>query len=138
MYWRSLWLIKYIYLFDPHSVSMRREPVSNVTSASTAFLFKNKNDTVFTYKIQYKFITNFNISAVHCTQNNLSIVNYCEDQRYQSFKCQNVDSKYEQNVSCTVKADKKHMPYLFQIFKENGASKQNKGVPKCYYQRKKM
>ena len=64
--------------------------------------------------IQYlhkKYITNlsliFNISIVQCTQTNQSIVNYFEDQRYQSIKTKNVDSKYEQNVSCTVKRDEK-------------------------------
>ena len=49
------------------------------------------------------------ISIVQCTQTNQSIVNYFEDQRYQSFKTKNVDSKYEQNVPCTVKRDEKNM-----------------------------
>ena len=98
-----------IYIFDPHSVNMRGEPVSNGTSPLLHFFSRTK-------MIEYlckKCITNvsliFNISVVHCTQTNQSIVNYFEGQRYQSFKTKNVDSKYEQNVSCTVKTDgKKH------------------------------
>ena len=61
-----------------------------------------------------KYIKNlsliFNISIVHCTQTNQSIVNYFEDQRYESFKSKNIDSKSEQNVSCRVKGDIKNMP----------------------------
>ena len=86
---------------------MRGEPVSNGTSALLHFFSR-------TNMIQYlckKYIANlsliFNISIVQCTQTNQSIVNYFEDQRYQSFKTKNVDSKYEQCVSCTVKKVKK-------------------------------
>ena len=73
---------------------MRGEPVSNGTSALLNFFSRTK-------MIQYlhtKYNTNlsliFNISIVHCTRTNQSIVNYFEDQRYQSFKSKNVDSKY--------------------------------------------
>ena len=48
--------------------------------------------------VQNTIQINFKISIVHCTQTNQSIVNYFENQRYQSFKSKNVDSKYEQNV----------------------------------------
>ena len=78
------------------------------------------------------------ISIVHCTQSDQSIVNYFEDQRYPSFKSKNVDSKYEQNISCAVKGAKKiHANIYFQICKENGASKGKKEVTKCYYEREK-
>ena len=90
---------------------MRGEPVSNGTSALLHFFPRTK-------MIQYlckKDITNlspiFNISVVQCTQTNQSVVNYFEDQRYQSFKTKNVDSKYEcimySNVSCIVKRGEK-------------------------------
>ena len=70
---------------------MRGEPVSNGTSALQHFFSRTK-------MIEYlctKFITNlsliFEISIVHCIQTNQSIVNYFEDQRYQSFKTKNVE-----------------------------------------------
>ena len=89
---------------------MREDPVSNGTSALLHFFSRTK---MIKY-LHKKYITNlsliFNISVVHCTQTNQSIVNYFEDQRYQSFKTKNVDSKYKQNVSCTVKRDEENMP----------------------------
>ena len=98
--------VMYIY-FDPHSVNMRGEPVSNGTSALLHFFSRTK---MIEY-LRKKYITNlsliFNITIVQCTQTNQSIVNYFEDQRYQYFKTKNVDSKYEQNVSCTLKRDEK-------------------------------
>ena len=36
-----------IYIFDPRSVNMRGEPVSNGTSGLLHFYFKNKNDRIF-------------------------------------------------------------------------------------------
>ena len=103
-----------IYIFYPHSVNMRGEPVSNGTSALLHFFSRTK-------MIQYlhkKYITNlsliFNISIVQCTQTNQSMVNYFENQRYQYFKTKNVDSKYEQNVSCIVKRDEKNMLIFIQ------------------------
>ena len=82
---------------------MRGEPVSNGTYALLPLFSRTK---VIEYLCK-NCITNlsliFNISIVYCTQTNQSIVNYFEYQRYKSFKSKNVDSKYEQNVSCTVK-----------------------------------
>ena len=93
---------------------MRGDPVSNGTFALLHFFLRTK-------MIQYfckKYITNlsliFNISVVQCTQTNQSIVNYFEDQRYQSFKTKYVDTKYEQSVSCTVKRDEKNMLIFIQ------------------------
>ena len=95
---------------------MRAEPVSNGTSALLHFFSRTK-------MIQYlckKYITNlsliFNISIVQCTQTNQSVVNYFEDQRYQSFKTKNVESKYEQNVSCTVKRDEKKHANIYSKY----------------------
>ena len=69
------------------------------------------------YKIQCKFITNFlTFQFVHCTQTNHSIVNYFEDQRYQSFKSKNIDSKYKQNVSCRVKGDEKEHANIYSKY----------------------
>ena len=63
---------------------MRGEPVSNGTSALLHF-FSRKKMIEYLHK---KYITNlsliFNISIIHCTQTNQSIVNYFEHQRYQS------------------------------------------------------
>ena len=110
---------------------MRGEPVSNGTSPLLHFFSRTKVIHYLCTKYNTNLSLIFNISIVHSTQTNQSIVNYFEDQRYQSFKSKNVDSKYEQNVSCTVKGDEKNTcQYLFQTFKENGASKQKKGVPK--------
>ena len=127
-----------IYIFDPHSVSMRGEPVSNGTSALLHFFSRTK-------MIQYlhtKYNTNlsliFNISIVHCTQTNQSIVNYFEDQRYQSFKSKNVDSKYEQNVSCMVKADEKTHANIYSKYSRKMVHQnKRKEYQKCYYERKK-
>ena len=120
-----------IYIFDPHSVNMRGEPVSNGTSALLHFFSRTK-------MIQYlrkKYITNlsliFNITIVQCTQTNQSIVNYFEDQRYQNLKTKNVDSKYEQNVSCTLKRDeKKNMLIFISNIQGKWYIKRKKGVPK--------
>ena len=93
---------------------MRGEPVANGTSALLHFFSRTK---VIQY-LHKKYITNlsliFNITIVQCTQTNQSIVNYFEDQRYQYFKTKNVDSKYEQNVSCTLKRDEKNMLIFIQ------------------------
>ena len=120
-----------IYIFDPHSVNMRGEPVSNGTSALLHFSSRTK-------MIQYlrkKYITNlsliFNITIVQCTQTNQSIVNYFEDQGYQYFKTKNVDSKYKQNVSCTLKRDeKKNMLIFISNIQGKWYVKRKKGVPK--------
>ena len=80
----------------------------------------------------------FNISIVHCTQTNQSIVNYFEDQRYQSFKSKNVDSKYEQNVSCTAKRDeKKHANIYSKYSRKMVHEKKKKRVPKMLPWREK-
>ena len=75
-----------IYIFDPHSVNMRGEPVSNGTSALLYFFPRTK---MIEY-LRKKYITNlsliFKISIVQCTKTNQSIINYLEDQGYQSFK----------------------------------------------------
>ena len=104
----------YIYIYYPHSVSMRGEPVSGGTSALLHFFTRTKMIQYLCTKYKTNLSLIFNISIVHCTQTNQSIVNYFEDQRYQSFKSKNVDSKYEQNVSCMVKGDEKIIcQYLF-------------------------
>ena len=100
---------------------MRGEFVSNGTSALMHFFSRTKMIEYLCKKYNTNLSLIFNISIVHYTQTNKSIVNYFEDQRYQSFKSNNVDSKNEQNVSCTVKRDEKSCQYFFQIFKENGA-----------------
>ena len=96
--------------------------------------------------IQYlhkKYITNlsliFNISIVQCTQTNQSIINHFEDQRYQSFKTKNVDSKYEQDVSCTVKRDeKKNMLISIQNIQGKwNVKRKKKEYQKCYHEREK-
>ena len=90
---------------------MRGEPVSNGTSVLLHFFSRTKMIEYLCKKYTTNLSLIFNISILHHTQTNQSIVNYFEDQRYQSFKSKNVDSKYEQNVSHTVKRDeKKNMP----------------------------
>ena len=83
-----------IYIFDPHSVSTRGEPVSNGTSALPHIFSRTKMIQYLHTKYNINLSLIFNISIVHCTQTNQSIVNYFEDQRYQSFKSKNVDNKY--------------------------------------------
>ena len=127
-----------IYIFDPHSVNMRGEPVSNGTSALLHFFSRTK-------MIQYlhkKYITNlsliFNITIVQCTQTNQSIVNYFEDQRYQYFKTKNVDSKYEQNVSCTLKRDEKNMLIFISNIQGKWYVKRKKRSTKNVTMKRKM
>ena len=50
----------------------------------------------------------------------------------------NVDSKYEQNVSCTVKGDKeKHANIYSKYSRKMVCQKKRKGYQKCHYEREK-
>ena len=127
-----------IYIFDPHSVNMRGEPVSNGTSALLCFFSRTK-------MIQYlrkKYIINLslisNITIVQCTQTKQSIVNYFEDQRYQYFKTKNVDSKYEQNVSCTLKRDEKKHANIYSKYSRKMVRQKKKRSTKNVTMKGKM
>ena len=55
------------------------------------------------------------------------------------FKSKNVDSKYEQNVSCTVKRDekKKHANIYSKYSRKMVHQKRKKEYQKCYHEREK-
>ena len=127
-----------INIFDPHSVSMRGEPVSNGTSALLRFFSRTKMIQYLCTKYNTNLSLIFSISVVHCTQTNQSIVNYFEDLRYQSFKSKNVDSKCEQNVLCTVKGDENTHANIYSKYSEKMVHQnKRKEYQKCYYERKK-
>ena len=121
-----------IYIFDPHSVNMRGEPVSNGTSALLHFFSRTNMIEYLSKKYNTNLSLIFNISIVHCTQTNQSIVNYFEHHRYQSLKNKNVDSKHEQNVSCTVKRGEKNDNIYSKYSRKMMCQKKRKEYQKCY------
>ena len=79
---------------------MRGELVSNGTSALLHFFSRTKMIEYLCKKYNTDLSLIFNISIVHFTQTNQSIVNYFKDQRYQSFKTKNVD--VNMNTMCHI------------------------------------
>ena len=128
--------ISNIFIFDPHSVSMRGEPVSNGTSALLHLFLRTNMIQYLHTKCNPNLSLIFNISIVHCTQTNQSIVNYFQDQRYQSFKSKNVDSKYEQNVQYK-EMKKTHANIYSKYSRKMVHQNKRKEYQKYYYERKK-